>query len=735
MRPNYLFFLCALALHGQVSVLTYHNDLARTGQNLNETQLTPANVSSGQFGPLFSYPVDGQVYAQPLYLPGVSIPGKGVHNVVFVATEHDSVYAFDADSQAAPLWQASFLNPAAGVTAASSADLQCNSIQPEVGITATPVIDASSGTLYVVAMTEEGEDGPTEQYVQRLHALDVTTGSERPGSPVAIQASLPGTGDGNTVVRFQPGLTKERAGLLLSDGVVYTSWSSQCDSGNYHGWVIGYDAKTLRQTSAWAVTPNWDAGAIWQSGAAPAADADGNIYVVSGNGTFDGDNGGLDLAESVIKLSTAQGLSVADYFAPFNATALSEEDLDLGSSGAVLLPAGSGSPAHPRLLVNGTKYGGIFVLDADNLGHFQSAGNSQIVQSLPSAVGPVFGVPAYWNGNLYFAGAGDNLKAFSVTNGLLSSQPVSESVAPIEAPGAVPSVSANGSTNGIVWITDRSAQLHAFDALDLSHELYRAGITAFVKFSTPAIADGKVFVGTANSLMIFGLKTSAAVTSVVNAGGFQPGPMAPGSIISVFGSHLAPAAAGAPGAPWPIELGGSSVTVNGIPAPLSFVSPAQINAQIPFEIPPGNASLTVSVGGIPLAPSPLMIQPAAPGVFLSGPGRALALNQDGTINGPEQPAPAGTELTAFLTGQGALTQTIPSGAAALADPPIEPVSAISGSLGGQPVDVLSARMAPGMVGVLLIEIRVPALAPGDYAFQAGVGNAVSNPGLITVGGN
>src|ERR1700691_558708 len=225
--PIHPVLLCALWWNCHVSVLSYHNDLARTGQNLNETLLTPANVSSGQFGRLFSSPVDGQIYTQPLYLPGVIVPGKGIHNIVFVATEHDSVYAFDADNYlAAPLWYSNFLNPAQSVTTASATGLGCSSITPEVGITATPVIDPATGTLYVVAMTEEG---PAGTYVHRLHALDVTTGAEKPGSPVEIQASVPGQGDGNTTVRFLPGLYKERAGLLLLNGVVYTAWASHCD--------------------------------------------------------------------------------------------------------------------------------------------------------------------------------------------------------------------------------------------------------------------------------------------------------------------------------------------------------------------------------------------------------------------------------------------------------------------------------------------------------------------------
>jgi hypothetical protein len=294
IRP---LLLCALWWNCHVSVLSYHNDLARTGQNLNETLLTPASVGSAQFGRLFSNQVDGQIYAQPLYLPGVIVPAKGIHNIVFVATEHDSVYAFDADNNlAAPLWQVSFLNPAQDVTTASAADLGCGSITPEIGITATPVVDPASGTLYVVAMTEE-----SGSYVHRLHALDVTTGGEKPGSPVQIQASVPGAGNGGNTVPFEPWLYKERAGLLLLNSVVYTAWSSQCDSGNYHGWIIGYNARTLQQSAVFADTPNWDAGAFWQGGAAPAADAQGNIYVVSSNGTFDANAGGSDLGEIIIK--------------------------------------------------------------------------------------------------------------------------------------------------------------------------------------------------------------------------------------------------------------------------------------------------------------------------------------------------------------------------------------------------------------------------------------------------
>ncbi len=611
MRAAHSILLCALWWNCQVSVLTYHNDLARTGQNLNETLLTRAAVSSGQFGPLFRYPVDGQIYAQPLYLPGVVVPGNGIHNIVIVATEHDSVYAFDADNSLAPLWHTSFLNPAQGVTTASATDLGCGSIVPEVGITATPVIDPATGTLYVVAMTEDS----TGSYVHRLHALDVTTGAEKPGSPVEIQASVPGTGDGNTTVQFKPWLHKERAGLLLLNGVVYTAWSSQCDSGNYHGWIIAYDAATLHQTAVFIDTPNWDAGAFWQAGAAPAADADGNIYAVSANGTFDANMGGPDLGESVLKLATGKNLTVSDYFAPYNAGALSDKDMDLGSSGALLLPDGTGSADHPHLLISGSKSGTVYLLDRDSLGHFQPDGDTQIVQSLPDAVGPLFGIPAYFNHTVYFSAAHDQVKAFALRDGLLSTVPVSISNAEFAELGTVPSISANGASNGILWTIDPAGQLHAYDAADLSDQLYQGSVGTYVKFSTPTIANGKVYVGTADSLVVFGLQNQAAgsVAAIVNANGFQPGPVAPGSIVSLFGSNLAPRAAQASSSPWPMVLENTSVFVNGTAAPLAYVSPTQINAQIPNDTKPGQATVTVVSGGRVFPPVQISIKSALAG--------------------------------------------------------------------------------------------------------------------------
>ncbi len=386
----------------QVSVLSYHNDLARTGQNLSETTLTAANVNTKTFGKLFRYALDGQVYAQPLYVPSVSIPGNGTHNVVYVVTEHDSVYALDADSNsganATPLWQVSFINPSAGVTTVPYQNaLNCTQITPEIGITGTPVIDPASNTMYLVAMTMETSGGSTN-YVHRLHSLDVTTGAERVGSPVVIQATVPGTGDHGTTVTFIPRNYKARPGLLLLNGVVYTSWSSHCDAGVYHGWIMGYDATTLAQVTVYNVTPNGTQASFWASGVAPAVDEHNNIYVVSGNGNFNANAGGPDLGESFIKLTTDGGLVVADYFTPFNQFDLNNRDLDTGSSGALLLPDSVGSAAHPHLLTSAGKEGRVYLLDRDNMGQFQTGSDSQIVQSIAMANGGLFGIPAYFNG-------------------------------------------------------------------------------------------------------------------------------------------------------------------------------------------------------------------------------------------------------------------------------------------------------------------------------------------------
>jgi len=515
-----LFFLSSL-FSGYAQVTTYHNDNSRSGQNLSETILTPANVNVNQFGKLFSQTVDGYVYAQPLYLPAVSIPGTGTHNVAYVATEHDSVYAFDADSNtggnASPLWRARFINPARGITTVSSGDVGCGDLVPEIGITSTPVIDTTTGTLYVVAKTKENG-----AFFQRLHALDVATGTEKFGGPVVIRARVRGTGDGsvNGMIKFDPLREGQRAALLLQNGAVHISWASHCDIGPYHAWVISYDAKTLSQTGVWNSTPDGGLGGVWQSGAGLAGDATFNTYLATGNGTFDLDVGGRDFGDSVVKLRppTLNRFRVADYFTPYNQDDLNKTDADLGSGGALLLPDQSGP--HQHLLVQAGKEGTIYLIDRDQMGHFNPNNNNQIVQSLDSAIGGMWAMPAWWNNNVYFGGTGDYLAqfAFDPTTGLLSTTSVSDSPTFFNYPGPTPSISANGTTNAIVWAlqTDNygngSAVLHAYDATNLAKELYNSTQNASrddpggaVKFTVPTIINGKVYVPAVQKLSVYGL--------------------------------------------------------------------------------------------------------------------------------------------------------------------------------------------------------------------------------------
>jgi uncharacterized protein (TIGR03437 family) len=704
-----------------VNVTGYHNNLARTGENLQETILTPANVNPGNFGKIFSRPVDGQVYAQPLYLSSVEIAGVGLRNVVFVVTEHDSVYAFDADDTqpgAAPLWRVSFLDAAAGVTTVSVADIfGCAMITPELGITGTPVIDPAANTLYVVTMTKE-----RGAFYQRLHALDISSGGERPGSPVSIQASVPGAGDiaSPNLVNFYPQRYRNRSGLLLLDGVVYIGWSSHCDQGSYHGWILGYDAATLRQVAVFNATPDGYRGSFWMGGAAPAADAGGNIFVISGNGGFDADRRGSDFGNSFLKLSSHGGLAVADYFTPFNQARLDEADIDLGSSGAVLLPDTAGNPAHPHLLVSAGKEGRIYVLDRDRMGGFRAGQDSQVVQSLAGAIGPLFGSPAYFRNTVYFSAWNDFLKAFPISEGALASSPSSHSPAAFGYPGAVPSISANGASNGIVWAVESGfgGTLHAFDALDLGRELYNSQTQAtrdspgsFVKFSAPVIANGKVYIGTANALAAYGLlgrPPAARLRALVNGASFQDGPVAPGSLVSLFGSNLVPAA----------PSGDASLSVNGVPAALLFASPGQINAQLPAGLPPGPTTAVLQQPGMPPAAIRFTIASAAPGIFTRGPDLAAAENEDGSLNSAANPAGANSAVTVYVTGLGTT-----------------PADQITAMIGGHAVRVSYAGPAPGSPGVNQVTLRVPELAGGAHPLVVSAGAISSNASLISISVN
>lgn len=495
-------------------VMTYHNDLARTGQNLSETALTPANVNLKQFGKLLSYPVDGAIYAQPLIAMSVPIPNQGVHNVVYVATEHDSVYAFDADGGSSmPLWHDSFVDPASGMLSVYAPAVSNQAFhQSEIGITGTPVIDPDNGTLYVVTYTSEGGG-----FVYRLHALDITTGAERSGGPVSIEAQVQGAGaggDGEGHIAFNPQMHLQRMGLALAGGSVYVGFASQADTAPWHGWLLAFDSSTLAQVASYNATPDGYGGGIWQAGGAPAIDADGSVYLASGNGTFDAPSSGADFGDSVLKLQ-ARSLQLLDWFTPFNQSLMGDQDLDLGSGGIMLLPDQTG--AHPQMLVLAGKFSSIYLLDRTNLGHF-NAGSDNVVQRLDSQTGQMFSTPAYWQGHVYFAGWNDNLKMFSILGGVLSDEPSSSSSNTFGFAGATPSISAQGAANGIVWTVDYSqsgvegaAVLYAFDATDVSKLLYasnelpRDQLGPAAKFSVPTVYNGKVYVGTATELDILGL--------------------------------------------------------------------------------------------------------------------------------------------------------------------------------------------------------------------------------------
>jgi hypothetical protein len=543
-------FVCFSAT-AQVNVLTYHNNLSRTGDNLEEKILTPSKVNANNFGKLFTYNVDGHIYAQPLLVSGVNIPGKGVRNVVFVATQHNSIYAFDADSNAGTsaglFWQVN-LGPSA---ATPNFDFGTRfggyqEIRPEVGITGTPVIDSVSGTLYVDAFTHEGS-----AYLHRLHALNITNGNEQPFSPVVVNASIPGDGVGGSggIVYFNPLQQLQRSALTLAGGILYINYAGYADTDPYHGWIIGFNPVTLQQLPNYIfnTTPNSTVaafganageGGIWMGGGGLAADANTNIYVAIGNGSFNAFNeaGGTEYGDSYIKFSTAAGLSVLDYFTPYNQDYLANNDIDVGSGGVALLPDQPGP--YPHLMIGAGKGGTVYLMNRDMMttgnNHYNSGGSVDFVLQTFSLTEGAFDTPAWFNGKIYYVATSDHLKAFSLTNGMFDIFPSSTGPRPFPYPGATPSVSADGTNNGIVWVVQNGtpAVLAAHNASDVTTEIYnstqaaanRDQLTNGVKGVVPTVANGKVYVGGQNALSVFGLlggalQFSAATYSVAeNAG-------------------------------------------------------------------------------------------------------------------------------------------------------------------------------------------------------------------------
>lgn len=496
-------------------VLTYHNDTMRTGQNLTETTLTSVNVNATTFGKLRMLVADGSVDATPLVVSGLSIAGV-THNVVYIGSEHDSVYAYDADS-GTPLAQVSLL----GDGEVPSDDHGCSQVSPEIGITSTPVIDRTAGpngTLFVVAMSKDANGN----YYQRLHALDLLTLQDRL-SPMLVQAQAPGSSANgvNGQLSFDSGQYKERGALLLVQGQVYTVWASHCDGAPYNGWIMAYNESTLAQTMVLNLTPNGLAGAIWDV-AGLAADANGVLYASVANGSFDttldadGQPAQQDYGNSALRISANGSLSIADYFTDWNTVAQSDQDIDFGSGSALLLPDQTDSSGNTRhLLLVGSKAGSLYLLDRDHLGGFNPNQN-QVYQQLTLG-GGVWSAPAYFNGSVYVGDAGDSLKAYALSLAQLPQTPSSQTSIHFGYPGAFPAVSANGTSNGIVWALESSpgspAVLHAYNPGNLAQEYYNSGQAANDrdgfgngnKFITPVIANGKVFVGTPNGVAVFGL--------------------------------------------------------------------------------------------------------------------------------------------------------------------------------------------------------------------------------------
>jgi hypothetical protein len=510
-----LSLLMAKPALSQVTTSQYDN--ARTGATLFEKVLTPRNVNPEHFGKLGAFQVDGPVYAQPLYVPNVEIPGHGTHNVLYVATEHDSVYAFDADHPGSPaLWQVSFLDKSRGTMPLSEDMVQCPFIRPEVGITSTPVIDIKTGTLYVLARTAIRHTVGDNEYFQHLHALAITTGVEKFGGPKLITASVPGRGAGRSdrQVAFDPLHENPRAALTLANSAVYLTWASSCDVDPYHGWVMAYDPQTLAQKAVLNVNPDGSEGGIWLSDTGPAVDSEGNLYVPTGNGTFDATSGGRDYGDSVLKLD-GSSLAVRDYFTPFDQADILAGDSDVGSSGPTLLPDQPGP--HRHLLLQPTKHSVLYVIDRDQMGKFH-AKNDAIPQRIRMA-GEGFGAIAYWNGHAYLAASDDVLRDYAIKNGQLTLN--ASSAMKFANPVATPTVSSDGNRNAIVWAIATKiwngpdttpAVLYAFDATNLSQPIYTSeqnsqhDRAAFAtRFVIPVVVNGRVYFGTRSQVEVYGL--------------------------------------------------------------------------------------------------------------------------------------------------------------------------------------------------------------------------------------
>ena len=733
---------CALLSHAAVNILTANGDNDRTNSNLQETQLSPATVNASVFGKLGVFPVDGQVYSQPLVVTGLSIAGKGTHNVVFVTTMHNSVYAFDADAMSpiTTLWQDN-LGSSVPSLLLYGPD---GDIANEVGILSTGVIDMQRGVLYVVA--DVLQNGAPVFY---MHALDLATGAERLNGPVALTASVRGTGSearADGTVPFDPMQHLQRPGLLLANNAVYVSFGSHGDMSPYHGWMLSYDASDLsRQVGVYMTTPDGNAGSIWQSGRGPVADSQGNIYAITANGDYDGMR---NFSQSFVKVSA--GLSATlDSFTPSNWKSMSDNDFDISAGPALI--------AGTHTIIGADKGGGLYVINGDAM----KQGSVNIISA---AVGSIFNF-AVWslgpNALVYTQGEREPVKCFQVGANSVNAKPVSMTLNSNPYGRIGMTISADGvqDGSGILWETTGDyfagapGTLHAYDASNLAKELWnsdmnpaRDQMSSITKFVAPTVANGKVYVpGNANVVTVYGLlpppgsdPDPPSVAMLVNAASYSPA-VSPGELVAIFGSSLGP------GAPVGVQLdasgrvataiGDTQVLFDGVASPMIFASASQVNVVVPFGVAAGTTEVQVQYQGQASLSLPMIVVPAAVGIFTvnsSGVGQAIALNQDGSPNSPLDPAAPGSAITLLATGAG---QWLPAGVdgaivgAGELPRPILPVHAL---VGGQPAEVQYAGAAPGIVeGVIQVNLLIPAASQTGAAVPLllQVGDSTSQPGI------
>jgi len=729
----------------QVNVLNVNYDTHQTGANLQETTLTPS-LNWSNFGKVGTYPVDGQVYAQPLYVAGVAIGGT-TYNVVYVATMHNSIFAFNADApqSATPLWQVNL-----GATVPSGL-YNFTDILPEIGILGTPAIDATNQVLYVVADTLPSS---ASDPVFQLHALSLVDGHEMFNGPVQITASVSGTGAGsnNGTIAFDAFWQLQRPGLMLANGVLYIAFGSHADAGNYQGWIMAYNPSTLQQNAVFNSAPNGRQAAFWQSGRAPAVDGSGDVFAGTGNGDWDG---AANFGESLLRLS-GTNLQLLDWYTPEDWSDLNTQDSDVGSSGTILIPG-------INYLLAGGKSGLLYLVNYDSMGHL-SANTTGTVQGVQVNAWGVFNM-VLWNNPVsgpivYEFDPAGALKAFQIANNQMNSTILSEYTIDNAANYAGLSLSANSGENGIAWLITGNAEvdgepatLHALDATNLAKELWnsdtdssRDQVGAFTKFAPPTVVNGRVYVPTlSNAVVVYGLLNStsgpstAVISSVVNSASYMEGGVAPGELVTIFGANLGPpsqAGVQLNGAQVADTVEATQVLIGGVASPILYASSSQINTVVPFGVTGSTTEIQVVYQGQTTASATVPVQAASPAVFSldsTGGGQGAILNQDGSVNSQSDPAAPGSVVVIYATGAGVTTPASEDGMLTTQPYPT-PNLPVSVTIDDKPAQVLYAGAAPGLIaGVLQINAVVPADATAATYDQVvvTVGDYVS-PSAVTV---